>query len=219
MDRGHHPCFGVQVFCVPRAPAGEEAEVRPKVVARAAGEFLLRAARAVRCCEQNFPLSSSTWVFGNCKLHQLKGCKYHYSTYIGPKLGIRNPLQGPSIYLQLHGPFGQERDGVTMKCISNGPVAQLLGFSCCCKSRIPASCFAGTQYLRTLVPKTIPLMLFGPRVLKYWVLGPSGVLFVLKVSPETLSHEACGARRCLGQERLHINERSLLLMNYMLVLF
>ena len=31
-----------------------------------------------------------------------------------------------------------------------------------------------TQYLRTLVPKTIPLMVFGTRVLKYWVLGPSG---------------------------------------------
>ena len=31
-----------------------------------------------------------------------------------------------------------------------------------------------TQYLRSLVPKTIPLMVFGTRVLKYWVLGPSG---------------------------------------------
>ena len=30
-----------------------------------------------------------------------------------------------------------------------------------------------TQYLRTLVPQTIPLMVFGTRVLKYWVLGPS----------------------------------------------
>ena len=31
-----------------------------------------------------------------------------------------------------------------------------------------------TQYLRSLVPKTILLMVFGTRVLKYWVLGPSG---------------------------------------------
>ena len=31
-----------------------------------------------------------------------------------------------------------------------------------------------TQYLRFLVPKTIPLMVFGARELKYWVLGPSG---------------------------------------------
>ena len=31
-----------------------------------------------------------------------------------------------------------------------------------------------TQYSRTLVPKTIPLMVFGTRVLKYWVLGASG---------------------------------------------
>ena len=32
-----------------------------------------------------------------------------------------------------------------------------------------------TQYLRTLVPKTIPLMVFGTKGLKYWVLGPSGL--------------------------------------------
>ena len=32
-----------------------------------------------------------------------------------------------------------------------------------------------TKYLRTLVPRTIPLMAFGTRVLKYWVLGPSGM--------------------------------------------
>ena len=32
-----------------------------------------------------------------------------------------------------------------------------------------------TQCLRLLVPKTIPLMLLGTRILKYWVLGPSGI--------------------------------------------
>ena len=31
-----------------------------------------------------------------------------------------------------------------------------------------------TQYLKMLVPKTIPSMAFGTRVLKYWVLGSSG---------------------------------------------
>ena len=31
-----------------------------------------------------------------------------------------------------------------------------------------------TQYLRSMVPKTIPLMVFGTRVLNYGVLGPSG---------------------------------------------
>ena len=31
-----------------------------------------------------------------------------------------------------------------------------------------------TQYLRTSVPKPIPLMVFGTKGLKYWVLGPSG---------------------------------------------
>ena len=32
-----------------------------------------------------------------------------------------------------------------------------------------------TQYSRTLAPKTIPLMVFGTRVLQHWVLGPSGI--------------------------------------------
>ena len=32
-----------------------------------------------------------------------------------------------------------------------------------------------TQYLRTLVPKATEGMFFGTRVLKYWVLGPSGL--------------------------------------------
>ena len=31
-----------------------------------------------------------------------------------------------------------------------------------------------SQYLRTLAPKTIPSMVLGTRVLKYWVLGASG---------------------------------------------
>ena len=31
-------------------------------------------------------------------------------------------------------------------------------------------------FLRTLVPKTIPSMAFGTRVLQWWVLGPSGFL-------------------------------------------
>ena len=31
-----------------------------------------------------------------------------------------------------------------------------------------------TQYFGTLVPNTIPSMVFGTIVLKYWVLGPSG---------------------------------------------
>ena len=38
--------------------------------------------------------------------------------------------------------------------------------------RIPEG--PSTQHLRTLVPKAIDGMVFGTRVLKYWVLGPSG---------------------------------------------
>ena len=33
---------------------------------------------------------------------------------------------------------------------------------------------SSTQYLRSLVPKTIPLMVFGTKGLKYMVLGPFG---------------------------------------------
>ena len=32
-----------------------------------------------------------------------------------------------------------------------------------------------TRYLRTLVPRTMPLMAFGTRILRYWPLGPSGL--------------------------------------------
>ena len=38
---------------------------------------------------------------------------------------------------------------------------------------------ASTQYLRTLVPKAIKGMAFGKRILKYWVLGPSGLVLLL----------------------------------------
>ena len=42
-----------------------------------------------------------------------------------------------------------------------------------------------TQYSRTLGPKTIPLMAFGTKVLKYWVLGPSGIYASLYVISKT----------------------------------
>ena len=35
-----------------------------------------------------------------------------------------------------------------------------------------------TQYLRTLVPKAEPLMVCGTRVLEYWVLGLSGLIYI-----------------------------------------
>ena len=44
-----------------------------------------------------------------------------------------------------------------------------------------------TQYLRTLIPNTIPFMVFGTRVLKYWVLRPTGVpLSAIRYQPETV---------------------------------
>ena len=49
----------------------------------------------------------------------------------------------------------------------------------CRKQRTFPEC-PSTQHLRTLVPKTIPLvMVFGTRVLKYWALGPAGFVEVL----------------------------------------
>ena len=44
-----------------------------------------------------------------------------------------------------------------------------------------------TQYLRTLVPHTIPLMVWGTRILKYWVLGPSGYRSFC-FEPHTIHH-------------------------------
>ena len=46
-----------------------------------------------------------------------------------------------------------------------------------CKDPLPVPGGLSTQSFRTLVPKTILLMAFGTRVLKYWVLGPSGSQF------------------------------------------
>ena len=45
----------------------------------------------------------------------------------------------------------------------------------------PRPCPEGpsTQCLRTLVPKAIKGMVVGTRVLKYWVLGPSGLGFIV----------------------------------------
>ena len=44
-----------------------------------------------------------------------------------------------------------------------------------------------TQSLRSLVLKTIPQMVFWTRILKYWVLGPSGnVLATLKAQVASL---------------------------------
>ena len=41
-----------------------------------------------------------------------------------------------------------------------------------------------TQYSRTLVPKAMPFMVFGTRVLKYWVLGPSGTCYFRSKGPK-----------------------------------
>ena len=56
-----------------------------------------------------------------------------------------------------------------------------------------------TQYLRTLVPKAIKGMVFGTRVLKYWVLGPSGVCKVYHHRPDQPSDSRCSLpHRALG---------------------
>ena len=42
-----------------------------------------------------------------------------------------------------------------------------------------------THYSKILVPKPIRRMVFGTRVLKYWVLGPSGALWYTRVARST----------------------------------
>ena len=57
----------------------------------------------------------------------------------------------------------------------------------------PGSEGASTQYLRTLVSNTIKGMVLGTRILKYWVLGPSGLVTWSRsyvVPSQTMSH--CG---------------------------
>ena len=50
----------------------------------------------------------------------------------------------------------------------------LSGCSCKALLSIPLPEGPSSQYLRPLVPKTIQGVFFGSRILKYWVLGPSG---------------------------------------------
>ena len=53
--------------------------------------------------------------------------------------------------------------------VSGGlPESELVG--------VPDPKLPSTQYSRPLAPKTISLVVFGTRVLKYWVLGPSGLV-------------------------------------------
>ena len=56
----------------------------------------------------------------------------------------------------------------------DGHLELLLGVDAAAVHTVPLSPEGpSTQYLRTLVPKTIPFMAFGTRILKHWVLGPS----------------------------------------------
>ena len=59
---------------------------------------------------------------------------------------------------------------------------------------------SSTQYLRFLVQKNIPLVAFGTRVLKYWVLGPLtlGTSYASKGSRNLLSRVRNLVRRAHG---------------------
>ena len=69
-----------------------------------------------------------------------------------------------------------------MARIGNPELPKVLNCGICSKSYrgskyhlgyIPYQEGPSTQYLRFLAPKTLPCMVFGTKIRKYWVLGPS----------------------------------------------
>ena len=73
--------------------------------------------------------------------------------------------------------------GVRTSCLGTWTLGVSVAALCCSKNFLglvhpkgpsanPES--PSTQYLRTLVPTNVPLIVFGTNGLEYWVLGPSG---------------------------------------------
>ena len=69
---------------------------------------------------------------------------------------------------QTHGPSSCLRTPIICKVCPSARFLEVLDLYLTCPRG------SKHQYFRPLVPKTIPLMVFGTSVLKYWVLGPSG---------------------------------------------
>ena len=61
-------------------------------------------------------------------------------------------------------------------------VMRLIRLTVACYPEAPT-----TQELRTQVPKTIPFMTFGTRVLKCWLLGPFGFWWLTRYHPKAPS--------------------------------
>ena len=97
----------------------------------------------------------------------------HLGLIWGPRL-----METPYLYL----PYMADKTTSLLRCAVEAPIP----YEMLCPSLAwPLLLSEGpsTQYLRFLVPKTILLMVFGPRVLKDWVLGPSEILIRSEVQP------------------------------------
>ena len=116
-----------------------------------------------------------------------------------------------SLYIMLPGPIGRDRErGTPLKPLtrkepesrrSKVPNSGFASAGTCGSRQLPFTKTCGrvrrgfctpespsTQYLRFLVPKTILLMVFGTRVLKYWILGPLGTECRLRATPFACRH-------------------------------
>ena len=95
-----------------------------------------------------------------------------------PYIGLPGPLPAvlwpsPSLSLAYLGVQTPTRTQGGQRTAGRGPGSPMYGFI----KEDGLNYLEGpsTQYLRTLVPKAIEGMVFGIRVLKYCVLGPSGL--------------------------------------------
>ena len=91
-----------------------------------------------------------------------------------PKTHTNNATGNCFTYFWAPGKDTQKGSVQKVKCQGTGWFKSCFCMGGCPPTPLPPDLYTpSTQYSRTLVPKTIMSMVFGTRVLKYWVLGPS----------------------------------------------